>query len=381
MSNTGRRLRENNEEILKYINQLREQRNELGFLVEKQKTEKANLEAEMARITYKLSLINKSLGQRARALHLYDTTIMEIEAKYKGLADSTQGLLSQVRTESSNLENSIDKRIGTESECKNCPRCDLDPQNQLRTQVSGALSEIPTKQPNEGEKRNTKIEYKGHSHTEEQARNLSNNPIYSRAMEYPMMLSPMINKEHLEQIKEKIASNSASSQGLKNLSASDNKRPSEGSSVYRQIISHAANESQKDGELSQSTVATGNFIDGDYSDIQPSRDISGDESPMYKEMKPKEITPLESPVPSSVDMQVTDAEKSMIEDYDDVIEEVESGSDSIGSGMLTPASSFLKRTMVNNSIKEAGRRQSILKTNKRRSYLNFRKDSYPEGDN
>lgn len=60
MSNTGRRLRENNEEILKYINQLREQRNELGFLVEKQKTEKAKLEEEMARISYKLGLVRIS---------------------------------------------------------------------------------------------------------------------------------------------------------------------------------------------------------------------------------------------------------------------------------------------------------------------------------
>lgn len=336
MSNTGRRLRENNEEILKYINQLREQRNELGFLVEKQKTEKAKLEEEMARISYKLGLIDKSLGQRTRALKLYDTTIMEVEAKYKGLADSTQGLLTHVKKESSTLENSIDKRIGTETECKNCPRCDLLPQVQTRSQ--GALNEIPTKQPIESEKKNTKIEYKGPSHTEEDARNLSNNPIYSRAMEYPMMLSPMINKEHMEQIKEKLTNDNVKSvMSLpKNSSNNENMKIQEGSSTSPHRMSNTIineSQSQKDSELeySESTIASGNFIDGDFPDMQPSRETTIN-SAVPREFKFIEITSVESPVQSSLDdtqnttqTENEEKEKLTIQEYDEVIDDNESG--------------------------------------------------------
>lgn len=57
----GQELRENNEKIIECILLLREQREELIFIIEKQYEERKKLETEMERITYKLCLVSFSL--------------------------------------------------------------------------------------------------------------------------------------------------------------------------------------------------------------------------------------------------------------------------------------------------------------------------------
>lgn len=121
MPNIDKSLRENNEEILKYLNQLKEQREELYFLIERQNAEKTKIETEIQRLHYKLTLLTKSLSQRVQALSLYDKTLEDIEIKYKDLKETAHGLLSTVRSETTNLENTLDKKIGTEDTlCLEC---------------------------------------------------------------------------------------------------------------------------------------------------------------------------------------------------------------------------------------------------------------------
>lgn len=61
MSFSGLELKERNEKICNCIKELKVQRNELDFLIEKQQEEKIKLQTEIERITYKLSLVRSLL--------------------------------------------------------------------------------------------------------------------------------------------------------------------------------------------------------------------------------------------------------------------------------------------------------------------------------
>lgn len=56
----GQELRTNNDKIVECILLLREQREELAYIIGKQYEERKKLETEMERITYKLCLVNFS---------------------------------------------------------------------------------------------------------------------------------------------------------------------------------------------------------------------------------------------------------------------------------------------------------------------------------
>lgn len=53
----GKEVKENNEKIVRYLLELKSQRDELMFLIQKQVDEKAKFEMEMERLTYKLCLV------------------------------------------------------------------------------------------------------------------------------------------------------------------------------------------------------------------------------------------------------------------------------------------------------------------------------------
>lgn len=53
----GRELKENNEKIVHCLLEMRTQRDELVFLIQKQREERKKLEVEMERLTYKLCLV------------------------------------------------------------------------------------------------------------------------------------------------------------------------------------------------------------------------------------------------------------------------------------------------------------------------------------
>lgn len=65
MSETGEELRENNEKIVKLIQELKAQRDEMNVLIVKQEEEKSHLETEIERITYKLTLVKQLLPNNA----------------------------------------------------------------------------------------------------------------------------------------------------------------------------------------------------------------------------------------------------------------------------------------------------------------------------
>ncbi|KAG5881467.1 hypothetical protein JTB14_000895 [Gonioctena quinquepunctata] len=112
----GKELRENNEKIVECIKTLKEQRDELAYIIEKQQEERQKLETEMERITYKLCLINKSLAQRIKAKTCYDNTLIEIENNYAKLVKDSGDLLGLIKIEFENLESMINKKTNTEEQ-------------------------------------------------------------------------------------------------------------------------------------------------------------------------------------------------------------------------------------------------------------------------
>lgn len=57
MSETGSELRNNNEKIVKFMILLKQQRDEMSFLIQKQKEEKNRIQTEIEKLTFKLSLV------------------------------------------------------------------------------------------------------------------------------------------------------------------------------------------------------------------------------------------------------------------------------------------------------------------------------------
>ncbi|EFA04879.1 hypothetical protein TcasGA2_TC014940 [Tribolium castaneum] len=86
----------------------------MNFLIEKQVEEKSRIQNEIERLSFKLSLLTKSLGQRVLAKNNYDKTIKEIEENYSSLVEESGKLLSTITKEVHELEEIMDKKIGTE---------------------------------------------------------------------------------------------------------------------------------------------------------------------------------------------------------------------------------------------------------------------------
>ncbi|XP_057669921.1 uncharacterized protein LOC130902106 [Diorhabda carinulata] len=110
----GRELKENNEKIVEYIVCLRQHREELTYIIDKQYKERKKLETEMERVTYKLCLINKSMAQRIKTKKLYDDTIAEIESNYCHLIKDSEKILGVIRSEYEKLESTLNKKTSTE---------------------------------------------------------------------------------------------------------------------------------------------------------------------------------------------------------------------------------------------------------------------------
>ncbi|CAG9857709.1 unnamed protein product [Phyllotreta striolata] len=110
----GRILKENNDKICDYICNLRTQRDDLVYIIEKQYEERKRLETEMERITYKLCLINKSMAQRIKAKCLYDQTIDEVEEQYSKLVKDSGTILALVQNRFQKLDGMINKTTSTD---------------------------------------------------------------------------------------------------------------------------------------------------------------------------------------------------------------------------------------------------------------------------
>ncbi|KAH1018299.1 uncharacterized protein LOC109543770 [Dendroctonus ponderosae] len=109
----GKELNVNNQDIVKYLCGIEEERRNLENIIQKQYQERKKIEADIERLTYKLCLINKSLSMRIKAKNNYDKTIEEIKSHYDKLVDSSNKLKQIVEKSQQELDDIMNKKTGT----------------------------------------------------------------------------------------------------------------------------------------------------------------------------------------------------------------------------------------------------------------------------
>ncbi len=101
--NHGATMQNYNNQLVKWIEDLREKREEVNRQILKEKEEKAKIQKDISILTNRLSKINESLSRKKQARNEYDKTTQETEAAYMKILESSQTLLHVLKRESVNL--------------------------------------------------------------------------------------------------------------------------------------------------------------------------------------------------------------------------------------------------------------------------------------
>ena len=99
----GATMQNYNNQLVKWIVDLREKREEVNRQILKEEEEKAKIQKDLSILTDRLSKINESLSRKNQARNEYDKTIQETEAAYMKILESSQTLLHVLKRESVNL--------------------------------------------------------------------------------------------------------------------------------------------------------------------------------------------------------------------------------------------------------------------------------------
>merc|ERR1712205_69237 len=92
-----------NNELVKCIEDLKEKREEVNRQILKDEEEKQKIQNDLRILTERLSRINDSLARKVASRNEYDKTIMETEAAYMKILESSQTLLHVLKRESVSL--------------------------------------------------------------------------------------------------------------------------------------------------------------------------------------------------------------------------------------------------------------------------------------
>lgn len=103
MAQQGATLQNYNNELVKCIEDLREKREEVNRTMLKEEEEKAKIQKDLTILTERLSKMNESLARKAQARAEYDRTILETEAAYMKILESSQTLLHVLKRETVQL--------------------------------------------------------------------------------------------------------------------------------------------------------------------------------------------------------------------------------------------------------------------------------------
>merc|ERR1711990_831777 len=103
MASQGASLQNYNNELVKCIEDLKEKREEVNRQILKDEEEKQKIQNDLRILTERLSRINDSLARKVASRNEYDKTIMETEAAYMKILESSQTLLHVLKRESANM--------------------------------------------------------------------------------------------------------------------------------------------------------------------------------------------------------------------------------------------------------------------------------------
>ncbi|KAF7993268.1 hypothetical protein HCN44_006328 [Aphidius gifuensis] len=109
MSQHGAALQTYNQELVKYLEDMKQRRAELQKQIDLQEEDKITLEKEIEKMSTKLIRITDCLGKRISVRNEYDKTITETEAAYTKILESSQLLLNMLKREASVLHETLIK--------------------------------------------------------------------------------------------------------------------------------------------------------------------------------------------------------------------------------------------------------------------------------
>lgn len=104
MAAQGAALQNHNNELVKCIEDLKEKREQILKQIQDEENEKQKIQQELAALTQRLSRINESLARKMDAKNEYDKVILETEAAYLKILESSQTLLTVLKRESVNIQ-------------------------------------------------------------------------------------------------------------------------------------------------------------------------------------------------------------------------------------------------------------------------------------
>mmetsp|Transcript_40552 Transcript_40552/g.96354 ORF Transcript_40552/g.96354 Transcript_40552/m.96354 type:complete len:112 (-) Transcript_40552:974-1309(-) len=103
MASQGAALQNQNNELVKCIEDLREKRTEIDRLIKEEEAEKAKIQSDLAVLTKRLAMLNDSLARKTASRNEYDKVISETEAAYLKILESSQTLLTVLKRETVNI--------------------------------------------------------------------------------------------------------------------------------------------------------------------------------------------------------------------------------------------------------------------------------------
>ncbi|WIA17083.1 hypothetical protein OEZ86_014256 [Tetradesmus obliquus] len=104
MAAQGAALQNHNNELVKCIEDLREKREQILKQIQDEEMEKQRIQQELAALTQRLSRVNESLARKIDTKNEYDKVIVETEAAYLKILESSQTLLTVLKRESVNIQ-------------------------------------------------------------------------------------------------------------------------------------------------------------------------------------------------------------------------------------------------------------------------------------
>jgi Sjoegren syndrome nuclear autoantigen 1 len=100
---SGASLTTYNSELVKALEDLREQREEMNRSILRDEEEKGRIQKELTVLTERLGRLNEDLTRKLTARNEYDAVIGETEAAYMKILESSQTLLSVLKREAVSL--------------------------------------------------------------------------------------------------------------------------------------------------------------------------------------------------------------------------------------------------------------------------------------
>ncbi|CAG9335267.1 SSNA1_2 [Blepharisma stoltei] len=107
MTAQGASLQNYNNQLVTFLEELKDQRNGLEEQIQATMREKSTLEKQIAALGENLARVNETLNKKIQARNEYDKTIQETEGAYMKILESSQTLLHVLKRESINLNKRI----------------------------------------------------------------------------------------------------------------------------------------------------------------------------------------------------------------------------------------------------------------------------------